>query len=333
MDDTVALTVRGDDGGPLAANIFVATSKSKDACINNSGLMSLSCSHIEAFSTEYYQGLVEEGLQQLTTVIMNHGKERKKVAAEEVMSRKTISLYDITANDNPGSLLMQVQLKGKNFDEWACSLRSALKNLWEELGNHVQIPAFTCGGCTCNLASKLEKKLEEEKIHQFLMGLDKTVYGTVRSNMLAQDPLPKRPHGRGKAEKGRTYGARGCGAVSKANAAQASTSEPKPNIVITDADKSAVSGLDAEQWQTLVNLLNDVKIGLVEKLTDITKVEFIVELQLCSSSDFGSIFSTLLPGTMAKLEPPEGCSFLDGLEVHVAFGSVWKQSLSGLSGG
>ncbi|KAL2947227.1 hypothetical protein AAZX31_20G059500 [Glycine max] len=61
--------------GPLAANIFVATSKSKDACINNSGLMSLSCSHIEAFSTEYYQGLVEEGLQQLTTVIMNHGLE------------------------------------------------------------------------------------------------------------------------------------------------------------------------------------------------------------------------------------------------------------------
>ncbi|XP_049358469.1 structural maintenance of chromosomes protein 2-1 [Solanum verrucosum] len=49
--------------------------------------------------------------------------------------------------------------------------------------------------------------------------------------------------------------------------------------------------------------------------------------------DFGSIFSTLLPGTMAKLDPPEGGSFLDGLEVRVAFGSVWKQSLSELSGG
>lgn len=49
--------------------------------------------------------------------------------------------------------------------------------------------------------------------------------------------------------------------------------------------------------------------------------------------DFGSIFSTLLPGTMAKLEPPEGCNFLDGLEVRVAFGTVWKQSLSELSGG
>ncbi|KAG9134427.1 hypothetical protein Leryth_022382 [Lithospermum erythrorhizon] len=51
------------------------------------------------------------------------------------------------------------------------------------------------------------------------------------------------------------------------------------------------------------------------------------------NKDFGSIFSTLLPGTMAKLEPPEGCSFLDGLEVRVAFGHVWKQSLSELSGG
>lgn len=36
---------------------------------------------------------------------------------------------------------------------------------------------------------------------------------------------------------------------------------------------------------------------------------------------------------MAKLEPPEGGTFLDGLEVRVAFGGVWKQSLSELSGG
>lgn len=30
------------------------------------------------------------------------------------------------------------------------------------------------------------------------------------------------------------------------------------------------------------------------------------------NTDFGSIFSTLLPGTSAKLEPEEGKSFLDG---------------------
>lgn len=51
------------------------------------------------------------------------------------------------------------------------------------------------------------------------------------------------------------------------------------------------------------------------------------------NKDFGSIFSTLLPGTMAKLIPPNGGDFMDGLEVRVAFGSVWKQSLSELSGG
>ncbi|KAG2446681.1 hypothetical protein HYH02_008249 [Chlamydomonas schloesseri] len=48
---------------------------------------------------------------------------------------------------------------------------------------------------------------------------------------------------------------------------------------------------------------------------------------------FGQIFSTLLPGTSAKLEPPAGGTYLDGLEVRVAFGSVWKESLTELSGG
>ena len=51
------------------------------------------------------------------------------------------------------------------------------------------------------------------------------------------------------------------------------------------------------------------------------------------NADFGSIFSTLLPGTMAKLEPPEGQEAWEGLEVKVAFGDVWKQSLTELSGG
>jgi hypothetical protein len=41
--------------------------------------------------------------------------------------RKTISPYDITSNDNPGSLLTQVQLKGENYDEWARALKIALR--------------------------------------------------------------------------------------------------------------------------------------------------------------------------------------------------------------
>lgn len=52
-----------------------------------------------------------------------------------------------------------------------------------------------------------------------------------------------------------------------------------------------------------------------------------------SLKDFGSIYSTLLPGATAKLEPPEGQTVLDGLEVRVAFSGVWKDTLTELSGG
>jgi len=64
-----------------------------------------------------------------------------------------------------------------------------LKTLWDELGNYEQIPVCTCNGCTCGIKYKLEKRREEEKVHQFLMGLDEGTYGTMRSNILATDPL------------------------------------------------------------------------------------------------------------------------------------------------
>ncbi|KAJ3688750.1 hypothetical protein LUZ61_017914 [Rhynchospora tenuis] len=75
------------------------------------------------------------------------------------------------------------------------------------------------------------------------------------------------------------------------------------------------------------------KISKVIEELDEKKKETLKVTWVKVNKDFGSIFSTLLPGTMAKLEPPEGGTFLDGLEVRVAFGSVWKQSLSELSGG
>lgn len=49
--------------------------------------------------------------------------------------------------------------------------------------------------------------------------------------------------------------------------------------------------------------------------------------------DFGAIFDELLPGNTARLDPPEGGSIADGLEVKVRLGKVWKQSLTELSGG
>ncbi len=51
------------------------------------------------------------------------------------------------------------------------------------------------------------------------------------------------------------------------------------------------------------------------------------------SRDFGDIFAELLPGNFAKLQPPEGQDMMNGLEVKVQLGTVWKQSLTELSGG
>lgn len=52
------------------------------------------------------------------------------------------------------------------------------------------------------------------------------------------------------------------------------------------------------------------------------------------NGDFGNIFAELLPGgSFAKLDPPEGKTINEGLEVKVCLGKVWKQSLTELSGG
>ncbi|ORY74060.1 P-loop containing nucleoside triphosphate hydrolase protein [Leucosporidium creatinivorum] len=55
--------------------------------------------------------------------------------------------------------------------------------------------------------------------------------------------------------------------------------------------------------------------------------------RFCSPSEFGNIFAELLPGNFSKLQPPEGMDITQGLEVKVRLGTVWKASLTELSGG
>lgn len=64
-----------------------------------------------------------------------------------------------------------------------------IKKLWEELAQHTKHKSCTCGKCTCDLNSTWTKEQEEEKIHQFLIGLNEH-FRTLRSNVLAQEPLP-----------------------------------------------------------------------------------------------------------------------------------------------
>lgn len=78
------------------------------------------------------------------------------------------------------------------------------------------------------------------------------------------------------------------------------------------------------------------KIVSVIKDLDVKKKEAIMCTWTQVNKDFGSIFGSLLPGTNAKLDPPDGIKEdmeITGLEIKVAFHDVWKQSLSELSGG
>ncbi|KAH9689145.1 hypothetical protein KPL70_015385 [Citrus sinensis] len=158
-----------------------------------------------------------------------------------------MSPYFLSANDNPGTIITQVQLRGTKkkfyfvdgtntiepnlrstvtYTEVAKllwddikerfsvgngprvqQLKSELANckqrgmtilnyygklkMWEELSNYEQSPTCLCGNCTCNLGAEWDKKRDEEKLHQFLMGLDEAVYGGVRSHILSTEPLPK----------------------------------------------------------------------------------------------------------------------------------------------
>ncbi|XP_044728954.1 structural maintenance of chromosomes protein 2 [Chrysoperla carnea] len=95
---------------------------------------------------------------------------------------------------------------------------------------------------------------------------------------------------------------------------------------------------EEELFQKLVKrkkILEDDKkqIFIVIRTLDEKKEKAIVKAWEEVNKNFGSIFSTLLPGTDAKLKPSNPKNILEGLEVKVSFGGVWKESLVELSGG
>lgn len=68
---------------------------------------------------------------------------------------------------------------------------SKLKKFWAEFGNYQQLP-----GCDdCATISAILKEREEEKVYQFLIGLDDVVFGTVRSSIIQQILFQKKKKG------------------------------------------------------------------------------------------------------------------------------------------
>lgn len=57
--------------------------------------------------------------------------------------------------------------------------------MWEELQTYKPPPA-----CTCSAAAAYEKEFEDERVHQFIMGLDDSKFGNVVTAIIEADELP-----------------------------------------------------------------------------------------------------------------------------------------------
>ncbi|XP_074299397.1 uncharacterized protein LOC141630486 [Silene latifolia] len=64
-----------------------------------------------------------------------------------------------------------------------------LKKLWDDLDKYDRNPTCICGGCKYGLNKQLDKRRDESKVYDFLLGIDDS-YSTVASNLLLQEPLP-----------------------------------------------------------------------------------------------------------------------------------------------
>ncbi|OWM88798.1 uncharacterized protein LOC116209909 [Punica granatum] len=62
---------------------------------------------------------------------------------------------------------------------------TALKGLSDKLADYSPIPK-----CTSAVTTEFVKRREEERMHQFLMGLNMETFGTMHSQILTYDPLP-----------------------------------------------------------------------------------------------------------------------------------------------
>nr|XP_031850032.1 structural maintenance of chromosomes protein 2 isoform X2 [Nomia melanderi] len=102
----------------------------------------------------------------------------------------------------------------------------------------------------------------------------------------------------------------------------------------------AISLLDKEEEQynemmKKKKIVESDKNKILETIKHLDEKKRETLLKACEqvNKDFGSIFSSLLPGADAKLQAPANQTVTEGLEVKIAFSGIWKESLGELSGG
>ncbi|KAK3005683.1 hypothetical protein RJ639_016547 [Escallonia herrerae] len=139
-----------------------------------------------------------------------------------------------------------------------------LKAVWNELEALNPVPT-----CTCGFARKMQSMRAEEKVFDFLMGLDES-FGTVRSQVLSIDPLPtlgrayaimaqeEKQKSVAKRTRSRTCGepASGGRGNTSLNSQTSAASSGFAGIIDSSAGTSPIQGLSAKQHQQLLAILS-----------------------------------------------------------------------------
>nr|XP_043639758.1 uncharacterized protein LOC122610866 [Erigeron canadensis] len=69
------------------------------------------------------------------------------------------------------------------------SYYTKLRGIWDEISSVLPIPQCTCGHCTCEIGKRLVDFKENERLYEFLMGLD-TEFSTIRTHVLSMKTSP-----------------------------------------------------------------------------------------------------------------------------------------------
>ncbi|KAG2707303.1 hypothetical protein I3760_05G142600 [Carya illinoinensis] len=121
-------------------------------------------------------------------------------------SSDAASPFFLHPSDNPGVVLVTQILLSDNYHTWSRSMTMALsaknklgfvdgqltvsayfirlKALWDELLNYKPVPMCSCGAVTL-----LNSYVQQERILQFLMGLNES-FASARAQILLMEPLP-----------------------------------------------------------------------------------------------------------------------------------------------
>lgn len=87
-----------------------------------------------------------------------------------------------------GTQLFQLQKELPSISQGSSSIAAyytRIKKVWDELSNLYYLPP-----CSCGAASQIIQFQQEQRLIQFLMGLNES-YVTIRGNILMMKPLPK----------------------------------------------------------------------------------------------------------------------------------------------